>query len=271
MARFSAPTLFAVGLLAVAGVAGATFGVATYLDLGEDAADAGPDATTTTTPTESTATTQLVLAQDQVEVTGFLTSASLEGIPFGDLPLPITVTTPERGFGAGAVVSAVDIGGQVGTVTWDAGRPFALGAGGGGLRLGAVNVLLAPGAATIGFPDDGVHGFTPGTYTLTTPVGVQVDGGLLEARDLVTFTATEESAVSFRGQASTPIPVVERDLVGPGRVTLAGMLQVRQPGLSGPITATSVILEQGPFEISVTPVDGGWEVRALLQGAVQVT
>jgi hypothetical protein len=269
--KFSAPVLFFLGLLVAGAVAGATFGVTRVLDLdtGDDTIVAPP------TTTEGPTTTAGIgeggpLAPDQVEITGTAMNVSVEGIRFEPILTPFVVSTPERGFGAGARLTAIAVDGSDALVTWDAGRPFDLSGDGGSLVVGLVNLYLGQNAATVGFPERGVHGFGPGHYHLNTPVAVAHGAGLGEARETIDFDATDLSAVAFTGGASTPVPVVERSLTGPGRVVLSGgALHVRHP--DGTVTdVASIELPQGAFELDVIPlIDGsGWQVTALLQGAV---
>jgi hypothetical protein len=270
--KVSGPLLFLLGLLAVGAVAGATFGIASVAGLGDDdevVADQ-PAMDVPTTTVGSTGTTAGGLSPDQVEVTGIATDVTIEEVQhFPALALPLTVTTPERGFGAGARITDVGVDGAQALVTWDAGRPFVLGPGEGSLVPSIVNAYLAPGTCTVGFPDGRAQGLSHGTYSLQTPVAVSHGAGLGEAHDEgVTFETNDLSAVSFTGGASASIPPASLDLVGPGRVVIAGeALTVRHPD-GTTTTATSVEVPAGSaFTLHAEPLLGGlWQVTALLQG-----
>src|SRR5262249_43369056 len=109
-----------------------------------------------------------------------------------------------------------------------------------------------------------VHGFSPGTYDLGTPVAVST-GGLAEPRDSVTFTAGNDSKGKFRGNASTGGPPGPIHPTGPGKVELKGAIQVLHPDRSV-TTVDSITLDSGPYDVMLTPAANGFTISGTLQG-----
>jgi hypothetical protein len=87
----------------------------------------------------------------------------------------------------------------------------------------------------------------------------------------VTFEATATSTIAFRGNASTTLDPRDLSIQGPGKVVLAGDLTVHNP--DGSTTkAAMVTLEAGPFQLAITPVEGGYLLQqATLQGVIQTS
>ena len=194
-------------------------------------------------------------AEGQVSVTGTVIAAHLEGVALGALATPITVSTAERGLG-GATITPALVNGKSTSIEWSAGTPLPLESDGGSLLLGPVTVDVADGLTMI---LDGVHGFAPGTYKIAASVAVGS-----EPEGAVTFIATDESTIEFRGTASTPIPSLTTD--GSGTLSLQGDLKVVHPDRT--ITpASAITLDNGTYEIVLTPLEGGgFTLQALLQG-----
>ena len=261
--------LFLIGLLVVAAVAGATFGVVKALGLDEDDVDAGgPDVTVGDGGGGTPESPEIELLEDQVEVTGTAVGITVEGAAFDRIDTPFVVTTPARGQG-GATLTDVEVDGQLTDVVWDAGQPFDL-RGDGGIIPQAMNLFAAPAAITIGFPDERVNEIVPGSYGLETPVAIG-RGGLARPQNAVAFEATAESTLVFRGGASTSIPPRELSLEAGGRVVVEGTLRVRRPdGTTADVAGVELV--EGAYRVNATPrPDGtGYDVRVLLQGPVTV-
>jgi hypothetical protein len=202
--------------------------------------------------------TTVPAAPAQVVVTGTVTAAHIEGGTFGQLPMPITVTTAERGQG-GATITPVDVQGNSTSIEWTAGQPLPMSGDGGGLVLGAVAFDVAADAISLVL--DGVHTVTPGDYKIGTSVAVGPT-----PKDSVSFTATAKTTVKFRGSASTPLPRPDLATSGTGKVTLEGALTIARPDGSK-TSAASLTLDNGAYTITLTPApSGGYTVQATLQG-----
>lgn len=265
MRKASAPTLFALGLLVLAVLGGATFGIVQLTGLDDDG-DGGAVATTTT-PTSDPG-----LAADQVAVTGTATAITVEGAVISDVVVP-TVVTPSAGLSAGARIAGALVDGELATIAWDAGRPLTLAAET-PLRLhpAPVNLAAIPGAIVVTFVDDSVHAVVPGDYEIDASVAVTTTG-LGQPRDSVTFTATDDTTVVFTGGANGAMAPGPISATGPGRVLLQGTFQVRHP--DGTVTeATSVELPTGSFRLAFAPLEDGTGYvvsDALLEGATIAT
>lgn len=268
MGNLSAPKVFLAGLAVVAAVAAATFGVVVGLGLddGGGGSGAGDDPTLVGDPT--TAPGEIPLLEGQVAITGTATGVTVEGATIDVIPSPLVVGA---GDGRGAILTGVEIDGVTTDIVWDGGRDFDLQAGGLGIRPSRLDIYAAPTAVTLGFPDGLAHALVPGVYGLRTPVAIG-SGGLAQAEDAVAFAATEQSAIAFRGGATTSILPRELGFEAAGRVVVQGTLRVRRP-VGDPVDATAVELPDGRYRLTIRPLpDGtGYEVEALLQGDVQVT
>lgn len=247
-------------LAIVALVAGATFGAYRAWDRATKTRDdnGGVLAGGAASATPSTQTP--LPPEGEVIVTGTVTSAHFEGATIAPLPTPITVTTAVRGEG-GATITPVEAQGKSTSIEWNAGQPLPLAGDGGNLVLGPVAVDAANDVISLIL--DGVHGLTPGTYAVATSVAVGS-----QARDSVTFTATDKTTIEFRGTASTPSPTPDLTTGGTGNVSLAGTLTIAHPdGTSTP--AASISLDGGTYTITLTPASGGgFTVHATLHGTV---
>jgi hypothetical protein len=208
-----------------------------------------------------------VPAPSQVTVTGMVSALHVEGAVIQPLPMPLTITTPERGEGSGATIKAVTVDGKPSSLEWDAGVPFALDGDGGMLVVAPLIVDADADHVYVSF-GSAAHGFAPGTYHLATPVAVGT-GGLATPVQSVTFDATTASTVEFRGNASTTLDPHDLSIQGPGKVVLEGDLTVVHPDGST-AKVPKVTLDSGPFQLSLSPADGGYTVnQATLQGVIQ--
>jgi len=202
-------------------------------------------------------------AEGQVFVSGTVTGGHFEAATVPALPTPFTVTTPQRGEGAGATITGVDVNGKTSSIEWDAGRPLVVQGDGGSLLLGPVTVDLTDGGGTITL-DGAVHGFASATYTIATPVAVST-GGLGRPADKVTFTANGDSHVVFRGGATVPLGATAYRITGQGPLHLEGALSVAHTDRS--LTAEqSLTLDSGTYDLTISPVGGGWAILATLTG-----
>jgi len=254
--------------VALAVVVGLTVLVHDQIDVGGDGGDqivsgAGtlPEANGSTIPGEPV----LVPGPGQVEVHGTVTAVLIVDAVLEprDVPTPLTITS-ERGFGNGGEVTGVEIDGAPSTIVWDGGRPFTLSSGG-ALLLDPVDLALVPAGlqAVLGRSN---HALSPGTYQLDTPVAVGQEG-VATPRDTVTFDAVEGTLFEARGDASVIFgPDAPRRFVGPGKVLLAGTLEVTDA--DGTRTETTVATEVAAFDLTFTPDGaGGWTVDGVVDQA----
>jgi hypothetical protein len=255
----SRPVKYFLGLLAIVGVvAGATVvGYRAWDKATHTREDNGGvlTAPATTAPGDST-----LPAKDQVTVVGGVTSMHIDGATIDNLPMPITVTTAERGVG-GVTITPVQVDGKSTSIDWQAGQPLPLSGDGGNLLLKGVTVEASPDGISVVL--DGVQSFTPGSYHIRTSVAVGP-----EPKDAVDFDATDKTTAKFRGTASTPWdgPLSTQ---GAGSVTLDGTVTVTHPDGSK-TTATHLALDQGLFKLTLTPTPrGDYILQATLQGKVQ--
>jgi len=254
------------GFLAVALVAAATVGAVKVFDLDEDD---GPAASSTTTSLSaaSTSTTNNVPV-GQAEISGTVTAFTAHDVVLASLaalPMPITVTTPERGFGAGAEIDGAEVDGEPSTIVWDAGRPLNLAGDGGSLVLAQVGLAMNPDGSFNVLLDGPAMGFAPGDYSIDTPVAV--GSGIGTPRDSVDFTATDDTTIVFAGNASTVIGPQPISLTGPGSLDITGSFTVTTA--DGTSTVTHIVFDTGPLTIDLVPVAGGYTITGVLQGALQ--
>lgn len=198
-------------------------------------------------------------------VTGTIDDLHVEGavVEPRELAVPLTVVA-DRGFGNGATITGATVSGQAASIEWDAGRPLVFTAG----------AAMIPDPMTVGLSPNGfvlalggtACGFEPGRYTLATPVAVGTSG-VAQPRDSVTFDATADTQIAFRGTAAViHSGTTTLRLRGPGRVILGGDLEVART--TGRHRARRVELGSGAYELRLTRVEGRASVVATLQGNV---
>jgi hypothetical protein len=210
----------------------------------------------------STDAATVVPGRGQTLVGGTVTAVHLEGA----LPEPRQVPTPltivsDRGFGNGAEVTDVLIGGEASSIVWDGGRPFVLSSGG-ALVVDPLTVDLIPEGFRLALGGS-AHRFTPGSYQLDTPVAVG-RAGIATPRDAVNFDAIEASLLAARGDAAVTLSgATARRFSGPGLLHLEGTLELRDA--SGTRAAPAFDVGQAAFELTFTPDGaGGWTVAGLV-------
>lgn len=249
-------------------VIGLTVVVDDRLDLGGEGDDqvvSAPDGTTgpgAGDTTTSAGDPEVVPGPGQVRVRGIVTAVHIEGAVLDprDVPVPVTVLS-DRGFGNGGELTGVEVDGEASSIVWDGGRPLVLSSGE-ALVLDPVVLDLTPDGLrlTLG---GGVHGLTPGTYRLDTPVAVGT-AGIATPRDSVTFTAGPEARFEARGDAALVLgPTGPRRVTGPGSVRLEGTLEVTDA--AGARAATSHAVDLAAFDLILTPAPGGgWSIDGLI-------
>lgn len=220
--------------------------------------DGGVISTGTTSPTS-------LPNSNQVIIIGSVASLHAEGAIIRSLLMPLTITTPQRGSGAGAGIQGVQVDGATTGIDWDAGTPLAMDGQGGALVTGPVTVDADPANTTIGLGSSPM-GFVSGTYTLRSSVAIGA-GGLARAADSVTFSTTDSSSIVFRGDASTTFPTRALQAKGSGAFTVSGELTVVKPDGSQTKIA-SASLDGGQFDLQMTPGSAGLQLKVTLQGTV---
>ncbi len=253
--------LFTAMLLTVLLVAGLTVGGfvlfdAQTADNGGTVAVGGGDAGETDGSASS-------LPRGAARVTGTVTLLHAEPGTLDPLPLPLEIVTPERGGGGGADFEGVTVDGEAAAIGWDAGRPLELEGEGGALVLDPVIVDVDANGILVSL--DGTQGVAPGDYQIVTPVAVG-STGLAEPVDSVAFVAADGATVTFRGGATTTLEPRTLALRGPGAVVFEGALTVERA--DGTVEAARVDFASAPFEITLTPAEGGYTIEAILQGPV---
>lgn len=199
----------------------------------------------------------------QAFVSGEIERLSADTARSEPLRSPFTLTAVEPGGGRVTIEKAMVSGRRV-DISWDGGVPLPV-SGEGALDLGAAHVDVDSEGivwSLAGSP----RTLVPGTYRLGAPVAVG-GGGLATPREGVEFTADDQTVIATRGQVVVRLDAAKVDLLGPGRLTLDGRLQVSFPDRR--LSASSVTLGEGPFRVTVAPVDGKMRVDAVLQGPVE--
>jgi hypothetical protein len=213
---------------------------------------AGP---TTTTPGAPT-----LPAKDQVILVGGVTTMHIDGATIYNVPMPVTVTTAERGVG-GVTITQVQVAGKTTSIDWQAGQPLPISGEGGNLYVKGVTIEATADGISVVL--DGVQTFTPGTYRLSSSVAVGST-----PKDAVEFSTTDKTSAKFRGTASTPFngPLMT---VGAGSISLDGNVTITHPDGSK-TSATHLELDKGLYKVTLTPTPrGDFILEALLQGNIK--
>lgn len=203
-----------------------------------------------------------VPAPGQSFVTGTADTLSAEGAQASPIPTPFTLSAVERGTGRATIANAL-VDGKRTSIVWPGGTPLPI-TGDGSIDLAGSRVDVDPGGATWKV-DGSARSLRPGRYRAGAPVAVGV-GGLATPRDAVDFTADAMTLVQSTGGVVIKVPPGPLDLAGPGKVTAAGQLQVRDSRTTKP--ATSVGFGEGPYKVTITTAGGRLSIDAVLQGPV---
>lgn len=196
----------------------------------------------------------------QAFLTGTVDTLTAEGAQGPPLATPFTFTSPERGVGRVTIQNAL-VDGKRTTVAWGGGTPLPItGAGSMDLRSATVDVDIT---GTTWRVDGAAHALAPGRYRAGASVAVGV-GGLAAPQDAVDFTADAMTLVQSTGGVVVKVPPAKLEVTGPGKVTAAGRLQVRNAQAS--TAAASIRFGEGPYRVTLTPAGGRITVDAVLQG-----
>lgn len=251
-------------------ITGALVAGAAVVVLDEDeggARTAGPPTAEGEVPAEPTTTSPLTpaaLAEGQTRLVGTVRTMTVEGAVLGPLGLPIEVTTDRAGLGSGASIEQAVIDGERSAIVWDAGRPLRVTGDAPGMALAPVTLEVGPGGSRI-LLDRGVHGFVAGEYRIETPVAIG-SAGLARPVDAVAFRADEQTTAEFTGGAVVTRPPMELRVEGPGQVVVEGRLELTTPTGTAPFDR--IDFDEGPFEVVLTPVEGGHLIDAIFQGPI---
>lgn len=199
-------------------------------------------------------------APGQAFVTGTVDRLTAEGAQGPPLATPFTLTAVERGTGRATIENAL-VDGRRTSIAWGGGTPLPI-TGAGSIDLGGTRVDVDATGATWRV-DGSARPLKPGRYRAGASVAVGV-GGLATPRDAVEFTADAMTQVQSTGGVVVKVPPGKVELTGPGRVTAAGRLQVRDPQATRP--AGSIVFGDGPYTVAITPAAGRLELHAVLQG-----
>jgi hypothetical protein len=212
----------------------------------------------------SSSSTTATIPGDRFELTGTATLVIANRAVSDAIKPPFTITVEERGTG-GAEITPVTVNGKESQIDWGTGQPLPWRSTDGALDLGIAGVHIDSQGITWSLDGSG-RDVLPGTYSLGSSVAVGA-GGLGKPVDNVTFTAGDETTLSTRGGASitlppSPIRIEGRD----GRLGIQGDLKLSGP--SGDRTLKRVTFGPGTYEVTLTPVNGGYRVTARLEGPV---
>ena len=207
-----------------------------------------------------------VLRPGQTEVTGTLTRmVALQAV--GDpVPAPFTITPGQVGVTRAVIDNAI-VDRRPSTISWDGGRPLPI-TGRGGLELGAAT-LTADGAGFAWALEGEPRGFQPGTYRAAFTVAVG-SSGIASVREGANFTATVDTALEVtKGTAFIRLPAqpLRVRAAASTTATFEGTLTARTADGSRP--TARIAFGPGLYDISLSPVPGGYSIRAILQGPVQ--
>jgi len=166
-------------------------------------------------------------------VTGTIDTLTAEGAQGAPLATPFTLTSLERGQGRVTIQNAL-VDGKRTSIAWGGGTPLPI-TGAGSIDLAGSRVDVDR-TSTTWRVDGAVRTLAPGKYRAGASVAVGV-GGLATPRDAVDFTADAMTMVLATGGVVVKVPPATVELTGPGKVTAAGQLQVRDPQASKAATS----------------------------------
>lgn len=180
----------------------------------------------------------VVLPEGQAEVSGTIVGFVADDASGDPLAMPIDLET------GGATIDGALVAGDRATIVWDGGRPFRL-SGSGAIDVGPTHVEHGMGA--VFWTIEGLRILTPGDYRLDTPVAVGA-GGLAQPRDVVEFTADEETTIetSAGSVVGRGLPV---HLEGPGSFRADGDFSIRTR--DGTTRAARLEFGPGSFVVDV--------------------
>jgi len=206
-------------------------------------------------------------APGQVFVKGTVTKLTAEGAQGAPATVaaPFTLTAVERGIGKATIENAL-VDGKRTFIAWGGGTPLPITGTGGAIDLGGSKVDVDGTGAATWTVDGAARTLKPGTYRVGASVAVGV-GGLATARDAVNFTADARTVIAATGGVVIKAPAARLELRGPGKVTAAGQLQIRDQ--TSRAQAAGFQFGEGQYTITLNPVEGRLELDAVLQGPLK--
>jgi hypothetical protein len=208
-----------------------------------------------------------VLRPGQTQVTGVVRRLVAGQVDAAPIPTPFTVEAGVRGVSRADIVRAIVDGKPNTTIHWDGGRPLPI-SGRGALELGAAQ-LTADAAGYAWALEGAPRGFEPGGYRCNFTVAVATEG-IASVRDAVNFVADENTALQVsRGSAFIRQPPTKLTITAAdnAEVVMEGTMVARTA--EGQSETGAVEFGPGLYQITLTPVEGGYQVDALLQGPVR--
>ena len=199
----------------------------------------------------------------QARVAGVVTDLTVPEAALAPLPFPLELNVAERGTGQARIEPATVDNRPGAVLVWDSGTPLPI-RGPGALALDGPARLTITGGALRVHLDGAARTFPPGTFSLGATVAVG-RSGLAQPRDGVRF-ATEATTLQTSGDVFTVVdgPI---HVEGPSTLTVRGRLSMERSD-GDVVDIQGLDFSGGPFVADLTPVDGGWRIDALLQGAV---
>lgn len=201
-------------------------------------------------------------APGQIFVKGTLTKLTAEGAQSAAVPAPFTLSATERGVGKATIENAL-VDGKRTSIVWSSGTPLPITGTGGSIELSGAKVEIDASGAATWTVDGSPRALKPGTYRAGAPVAVGTTG-VGTARDAVAFTADARTMISAQGGVILKVNAARLELKGPGKVSGTGQLQVRDENSLKP--AAGFQFGEGPYTVTLTPVEGRVDLDAVLQG-----
>ncbi len=201
-------------------------------------------------------------APGQAFVKGTVTKLTAEGAQGAPLATPFTLTALDRGVGKATIENAL-VDGKRTSIAWNSGTPLPISGAGGSIDVSGSKVDIDAAGAATWTVDGATRALKAGAYRAGAPVAVGV-GGLATSRDAVAFTADSLTRVNTSGGVVIKVAPGRLELKGPGKVTATGQVQIRDETSLKP--AGGFVFNNGPYTVTVVPVDGRIDIDAILQG-----
>jgi len=204
-------------------------------------------------------------APGQAFVKGTVTKLTAEGAQGPPISTPFTLNAVERGVGRATIENAL-VDGKRTSIVWGGGTPLPITGDGGSVDVSGSKVDIDGSGTATWVVDGGGRALKPGTYRAGAPVAVGGGGAVATARDAVAFTADARTALVTSNGVVIKVAPARLELKGPGKVTAAGQVQIRDETSLKP--AAGFQFGEGPYTITLTPNAGKVDLDAVLQGTL---